>query len=935
MKLAELQQFLHALPEQTQESIVTPPLVDASVEYFKQLVDEYRFIDASVSVEIANQIIAMGICEANLSYQALGHMAKGDSLAHQGKMDAAWDELKLAESLYLKDENEVGWARTRIGLINVANSKGKTFRDAILQDVPRAHDILIEHGLIGKSIVLSNNTAASYHSTGEHHKALETFETLLTQVRAQDDTIQRLYMGMIYENIAVTYAYLGQNRQSLDAREQAQHHFLLNNQVEAMLRSQINSAMILRRLGYHVQAIRLLREAIDTEWYALQDAGERLLAEKGLIVCYLEVGKFRQALHIAQNLHEAFAAWGNQTDRLEVLIYLAIAEAELHRYTDALKTLAHAQQIADELKATFRMGEIHGMRSKIYLAQGYTERVLNEVDVALTYLPPDKNRYESASLLLAKSRYYAHTENYSAARACLAQLFEIAEREQLPALQVEGHLLVGQIHQTLGEFADAVSNYQAATTIVEHTQQTLTLTLRSDFLGKHHQAHRHLVAHYLRQNQPTEAFHAIEKLKAQLYLSYLIQHDQLRWQGDGRSQHHQSQLHRLREAFHEQDTAPAAERDPDTLANIAKQIESLREHLYLTTEDSGHVIAAAPTLDEIRDKLRETELVIVYYESESIYYAILITRTAVECVSLGEVATCQRLINQCYLNFDAVLRSNLQHLNTTAYVKAVQAVLEKLYELLMSPFQRWLEAATKLWIVPYGGLHQLPFGCLYHSECYLIQQFEIALLPYTGHLTLHNHSKLARGATVLAHSYHNHVPLRLDEGQMVADLFHTLCHQETEAQRELIYQARGQLLHIAAHAHFYLDHPDLSYIQLGDGKLYVDDLFQNEMPLELVVLSACETGKARVAPGDELLGLGRGFLYSGVKSLVVSLWRVADVYTYRLMTYFYEALHEPSHSKSKALQQAQCRLLREEPDLHPVFWGAFQFIGDSRPLTIS
>ncbi len=457
------------------------------------------------------------------------------------------------------------------------------------------------------------------------------------------------------------------------------------------------------------------------------------------------------------------------------------------------------------------------------------------------------------------------------------------------------------------------------------------MTLRSDFLGKHHQAHQQLVAHYLRENQPTEAFRAIEKLKAQLYLSYLIQHDQLRWQADGRTQQHQSQLHRLREAYHEQDTAPAGERDPALIADIAKQIESLREHLYLTTEESGHVSTAAPGLNEIQAALGKTELVIVYYESESSYYAILITQTAVACVPLGEVVSCQRLINQCYLNFDAVLRSNLQRLNTRAYVQAVQAVLKKLYDLLMSPFQRWLEAATKLWIVPYGSLHQLPFGCLYDSECYLIQQFEIALLPYAGHLTRHNHTNLSHGATVLAHSYQNQVPLRLDEGQMVADLFHTLCHQEAESRRELIYQARGQLLHIAAHARFYLDHPDLSYIQLGDGKLYVDDLFQNEMPLELVVLSACETGKARIAPGDELLGLGRGFLYSGVKSLVVSLWRVADVYTYRLMTYFYDELLQ-EQSKAKALQLSQCRLLQEEPDLHPVLWGAFQFIGDSRPL---
>jgi CHAT domain-containing protein len=140
------------------------------------------------------------------------------------------------------------------------------------------------------------------------------------------------------------------------------------------------------------------------------------------------------------------------------------------------------------------------------------------------------------------------------------------------------------------------------------------------------------------------------------------------------------------------------------------------------------------------------------------------------------------------------------------------------------------------------------------------------------------------------------------------------------------------MLHISAHGQYRIDQPEFSYIQLADGPLYTDDLFQYDLPYELVTLSACETARSRAAAGDELIGLGRGFLFAGAGALIASLWRVEETLTSQLMDVLYQQL-DCGASKAAALREAQLALMRANPGLHPAFWGAFELIGNADPLT--
>lgn len=93
---------------------------------------------------------------------------------------------------------------------------------------------------------------------------------------------------------------------------------------------------------------------------------------------------------------------------------------------------------------------------------------------------------------------------------------------------------------------------------------------------------------------------------------------------------------------------------------------------------------------------------------------------------------------------------------------------------------------------------------------------------------------------------------------------------------------------------------------------------------QLVVLSACETGKGKVVDGEGVYGLQRAFQVAGADNVVISLWKVDDTATQQLMTYFYESYLQTNDARG-ALKLAQTRLMADYP--HPYYWGAFYVVG--------
>lgn len=144
-------------------------------------------------------------------------------------------------------------------------------------------------------------------------------------------------------------------------------------------------------------------------------------------------------------------------------------------------------------------------------------------------------------------------------------------------------------------------------------------------------------------------------------------------------------------------------------------------------------------------------------------------------------------------------------------------------------------------------------------------------------------------------------------------------------------------LHFATHGYLDTERAGLSALVLSlvdeqgrpqDGFLRAHELYNLNLPAELVVLSACQTGLGKQIKGEGMIGLTRGFMHAGAARVVVSLWNVNDKATAELMTRFYQKMLKERQAPAAALRAAQIELWRQKAWESPYFWAAFVLQGE-------
>jgi CHAT domain-containing protein/Tfp pilus assembly protein PilF len=146
-----------------------------------------------------------------------------------------------------------------------------------------------------------------------------------------------------------------------------------------------------------------------------------------------------------------------------------------------------------------------------------------------------------------------------------------------------------------------------------------------------------------------------------------------------------------------------------------------------------------------------------------------------------------------------------------------------------------------------------------------------------------------------------------------------------------------RILHFATHGILDSERPELSAIVLSlvdergrpqNGFLRLNEIYNLNLPADLVMLSACQTGLGKEIKGEGLVGLTRGFMYAGAARVGASLWKVDDSATAALMQRFYQAMLKERNSPSAALRAAQLAMLKVKRWQSPYFWAAFTMQGD-------
>jgi CHAT domain-containing protein len=151
--------------------------------------------------------------------------------------------------------------------------------------------------------------------------------------------------------------------------------------------------------------------------------------------------------------------------------------------------------------------------------------------------------------------------------------------------------------------------------------------------------------------------------------------------------------------------------------------------------------------------------------------------------------------------------------------------------------------------------------------------------------------------------------------------------------------ARYRIVHFATHGLLNSEYPELSGLVLSlvdqngaaqDGFLRMHEIYNLELPADVIVLSACQTALGKEIKGEGLIGLTRGFMYAGAQRVVASLWQVDDLATAELMKRFYRGMLKDGMRPAAALRAAQIEMMKQNRWAKPYFWAAFVMQGEWR-----
>jgi CHAT domain-containing protein/Tfp pilus assembly protein PilF/ketosteroid isomerase-like protein len=287
-----------------------------------------------------------------------------------------------------------------------------------------------------------------------------------------------------------------------------------------------------------------------------------------------------------------------------------------------------------------------------------------------------------------------------------------------------------------------------------------------------------------------------------------------------------------------------------------------------------------------------------------------------------------------------------------------------LYELLLGPAAEVLAGKRGLVLVPDDVLWEMPFAALVNpAGQYLLEKCAISYAPSLTALKAMIEVKrqrrqspsqtalLAMGNPTFGGEPHSRVkalyrdaelgglPLAETEVQSLGRIYgenRSRVYIGREARESRFKREAGEprVLHLATHGILNNGSPLYSYLLLAqdtnggseDGLLEAHELLQMKLRAELVVLSACETARGRVSPGEGIIGLSWALLVAGAPTTVLSQWKAESESTTRLMVAFHQNRRKQM-SDAEALREAALAISKEPSFRHPFYWASFIVIG--------
>ena len=966
--------------------------LDAAAQFLKDEAKAQETRDLDTALAYADLIMALANRTKAPGHRALALLEHANVLLLKGYHREAIAFLDTAGEAFLAAGDEIGWARTRISYLYCASALGLT--DQALEQARKAQKIFADHGEYGPGIVLEMNMAIALETIGHYQEALAAYNRTLSACDVNDtkDALGRKASALM--NKASVLLILGDLQGSLNCQQEAHEIFAEQGQFLAAAKADSNQALFLTGLGQYSVALHLYHRAREyykqhalPNWTALTTAN--------MADCLLRLNRTSEALHLAEEAVAIYRTLDETANLGWALVYLARAQAACGKVAVAVETLAEARQRFESVGAFATTGLVLLTLADLLLLSKQAANALTYVEQALAIFQAHQMESWIAEAHLLQGRAYEAKGDLEPALALTKLACEEAQRGQLPWLEFGGEHLLGRLSQQSGDLEAAEHHYQAALNLLEGLMTWLVRDQRSAFLLDKEGVFSALIGLSLDRQDMNGALEYLERLKSQVLREYLTRSADIRLKAsDPEEARLLEELQRLRQELHwySSQVASAEGKLPETLIGTQRPatrgaqsatvevssalerqkreqaISELLERAFLQHESArfdslplpgtirGSITRKAPvSVEHLAALLGANDVLLEYFfqGDDLLIFSLHAKQRQADVTRVpGATASLSKLLPLFRANINMVARQLIAKPGEASLDQALEAnaqgLSRKLYDLLLRPVESHIPSDGRLLLVPYGALHTLPFHALYNGERYLIERCEVAYLPSAAMLLLQESRRATSAveagrsgrALVLGHSDGGRLPYTLQEARRVAALLKSDCYLEEQAAIEKLSSSEGvnTIIHLAAHGKNRADAPDFSYLQLADGQLNTVDVFNLDLPAELVTLSGCETGLVTIGGGDELLGLSRGFLYAGARSLLISLWLVEDASTAQLMEAFYQGVLG-GQSRAGALRSAQRGLLtvaregsRPQGWAHPYFWAPFRLLGAAGPI---
>jgi CHAT domain-containing protein len=264
----------------------------------------------------------------------------------------------------------------------------------------------------------------------------------------------------------------------------------------------------------------------------------------------------------------------------------------------------------------------------------------------------------------------------------------------------------------------------------------------------------------------------------------------------------------------------------------------------------------------------------------------------------------------------------------------------RIFARLLAPLASQLQGKDTLVLVPDESLWNLPFQALIASDgSHLLERHALFYAPSLTFLRegRRQQASAAPGNLLaLGNPASADLPNAEREVLSLARLYGkpgaiALTGESANKRSWIASAPEYRVLHLATHGVLNPANPMYSWLALAQGTsgdaLEAREILGMNLHADLAVLSACETARGKVLPGEGLVGMSWAFLAAGTRNTVVSQWKVDSAGTTELMLAFHRNLKQGTDS-ARSLQKAVLETMRNPEYRHPFYWAGFVMIGN-------